>query len=87
MAQEAHGFDREVQLFPVLLPGRGEDGSLELLVLRLSRGERGEVVRPGQQRRGGVQGGAVERLRSPQRPALLERGAHAPTQDAVAVRP
>ena len=78
-------FDREVQLVTVLLPGRCEDGPLEARVLRLGRRERGEVVRPRQQRRGGVQGGAVERLRPPQRPARLERGAHTAPQDPVAV--
>ena len=40
---------------------------------------------PGNTRRGGVQGGAVQLHRPPERPALLERRADAAPQDAVAV--
>ena len=36
VAQEAHRFDREVQLVAVLLPGRSEDSPLEARVLRLA---------------------------------------------------
>ena len=46
-----------------------------------------EVVRPRQQRCGGVEGVAVERLRPPQRPPRLERGAHAAPEEPVAVGP
>ena len=72
---------------PCVLPGRCEDSPLEARVLRLGRREGGEVVRPGQQRRGGVQGVAVDRLRPPERTARLERGAHAAPEDPVAIGP
>ncbi len=69
----------------VLRPGGGEDVAVEADVVGLGRREGGEVVVAGQRSGAGFQRLAVDPVRPPEGPALLERARRRAGQEAVAI--
>src|SRR5215213_1212461 len=86
VAHECVGLDPEREDVAGLLDPLGaEDVALEAHVVRLGRRECGEVVRAGERRCAAVERVAVEWLRPPERPPLLERAGRGARVKAVAV--
>ncbi len=85
VAHERVGGDSEATEVAIPLPAGPENLALEPDVVGLGRGERGEVVGPGQRRGAGVQTLAVERVRPPEGATALERARRPRREDPVAI--
>ena len=85
LRMKASAVIRKARISAFVGPGRGEDVALEADVVGLGRGEGGEVVGADEGGGAGVERLAVDLVRPPERPAVLERARDGPGRHPVEV--